>query len=58
MSEQSPFQPPDSEAQRALEKERQLPLTGWQQEVDKGLEYGLAAASSIRDRTISTFSRG
>ena len=58
MSEQLPFQPPDSEAQRALDKERQLPLTGWQQEVDRGLELGLEAASSINDRTISTFSRG
>ena len=65
MSEQSPFQPPSnnennysSEAQRALEKERQLPLTGWQQEVDQGLKYGLEAAESIKDRTISTFSRG
>ena len=25
-----------SEAQQALEKENQLPLTGWQQEVDRG----------------------
>ncbi len=32
-----PFQPP-REAQRALEKENRLPLTGWQQEVDRGLE--------------------
>ncbi|MDJ0634060.1 MAG: agmatinase family protein [Xenococcaceae cyanobacterium MO_188.B29] len=65
MSEQSPFQPPSndengysSEAKRALERERQLPLTGWQQEVDQGLRYGLEAAESIKDRTISTFSRG
>ena len=65
MSEQSPFQPPSSdadgsssEAQRALEHERKLPLTGWQQEVEKGLEHGLEAAESINDRTISTFSRG
>ena len=65
MSQGSPFQPPNSdaenngtEAERALEKERQLPLTGWQQEVERGLEYGLEAAPSINDRTISTFSRG
>ena len=64
MSERSAFQPPNngneynSEAQQALDKERQLPLTGWQQEVDRGLEYGLEAAESINDRTISTFSRG
>jgi len=47
-----------SEANRALEKESQLPLTGWQQEVSQGLDYGLEAAESIRDRSISTFSRG
>ncbi|MEN9565786.1 MAG: hypothetical protein RLZZ69_982, partial [Cyanobacteriota bacterium] len=64
MSEQSPFQPlgsddgRSSEAEKALAKEAQLPLTGWQQEVDRGLDYGLEAAESIRDRTISTFSRG
>lgn len=47
-----------SEANRALDKESQLPLTGWQQEVSQGLDYGLEAAESIRDRSISTFSRG
>jgi len=47
-----------SEAQQALEKETRLPLTGWQQEVDRGLELGLEAAASIRDRSIPTFSRG
>ncbi|MGL5833275.1 MAG: arginase family protein, partial [Waterburya sp.] len=47
-----------SEAQQALEKETRLPLTGWQQEVDRGLELGLEAAQSIRDRSIPTFSRG
>lgn len=49
---------PPSEAERALERERQLPLTGWQQEVSKGLEFGLEAAESIGDRSIPTFSRG
>ena len=65
MSELSFFQPPDenvngfsSEAQRALERENRLRLTGWQQEVDRGLEYGLEAAESIQDRRIPTFSRG
>jgi agmatinase len=55
------FQSPDgssTEAQRALEMEARLPMTGWQQEVSQGLEYGLEAAESIRDRTIPTFSRG
>jgi len=42
MSEESTFQPPHvTEAQQALEKERHLPLTGWQQEVSQGLTYGL-----------------
>ncbi len=57
MSDEPIFRSP-SEANEALEKERQLPLTGWQQEVDQGLAYGLEAAESIRDRSISTFSRG
>jgi len=48
----------DSEANRALNQESQLPLTGWQQEVSQALEYGLEAADSIGDRSISTFSRG
>jgi agmatinase len=57
---QSPNSTPQtsSEASRAVERESQLPLTGWQQEVTKGLEYGLEAADSIRDRSIPTFSRG
>ena len=42
----------------ALEKERKLPLTGWQQEVDQAKRFGLEAAESIVDRNISTFSRG
>lgn len=49
---------PESEAQKALQKETQLSFTGWQQEVQDGLRYGLEAADSINDRTISTFSRG
>ncbi|MFZ0408563.1 MAG: agmatinase [Cyanobium sp.] len=47
-----------SEGQAALQKELALPLTGWQQEVEQGLRYGLEAAESIVDRRISTFSRG
>ena len=65
MNTQPPVEPPNSsngdnprEAQKALEKEENLPLTGWQQEVERGLEYGLEAAPSIKDRTIPTFSRG
>jgi agmatinase len=60
MTDNPLFQSPDasSEANRALEKEARLPLTGWQQEVSQGLEFGLEAAASIRDRSIPTFSRG
>ena len=47
-----------SEGRQALEKERKLPLTGWQQEVDQAKRFGLQAAESIVDRNISTFSRG
>ena len=47
-----------SEGMQALEKERALPLTGWQQEVDQAQRFGLEAAESIVDRRISTFSRG
>ena len=47
-----------SEGMQALEKERKLPLTGWQQEVDQAKRLGLEAAESIVDRNISTFSRG
>ena len=36
-----------SEGLKALEKEARLPLTGWQQEVDQGLRWGLEAADSI-----------
>jgi agmatinase len=54
----SHFQASSTEAGRALEKEANLPLTGWQQEVSRGLELGLEAAESIRDRSIPTFSRG
>lgn len=46
------------EGMRALDKERALPLTGWQQEVDQAHRWGLEAAESIVDRRISTFSRG
>ena len=43
---------------QALEKERKIPLTGWQQELDQAKRFGLEAAESIVDRKISTFSRG
>jgi agmatinase len=46
---------PPTEAERALEREAKLPLTGWQQEVSKGLELGLQGADSIIDRSIPRF---
>lgn len=51
-------QQPPTEAERSLQREARLPLTGWQQEVNRGLEFGLEAAESIGDRSIPTFSRG
>lgn len=42
-----------TEGQRALEKERSLPLTGWQQEVDQAHRFGLEAADSIVDRNLA-----
>ncbi|WP_338038393.1 hypothetical protein [Neosynechococcus sphagnicola] len=52
------FQPPITEAAEALQREARLPLTGWQQEVSRGLEFGLEAAESIRDRSIPTVFAG
>lgn len=48
----SHFQGGSTQAGRALEKEANLPLTGYQQEVSRGLELGLEAIESIRDRSI------
>ncbi|MEM9536347.1 MAG: agmatinase family protein [Cyanobacteria bacterium P01_A01_bin.3] len=47
-----------NEAERGLAEEAKLPEKGWDAEVRHGLEFGLEAAESIRDRTIPTFSRG
>ncbi|MFY8149772.1 MAG: agmatinase, partial [Prochlorococcaceae cyanobacterium] len=49
---------PGEQGRDALEKERALPLTGWQTEVEQAHRWGLEAADSIVDRRISTFSRG
>ncbi len=46
------------EAQRAFEREAQLPTEGLQREQQRGLALGLAGAGSIVDKTIPTFSRG
>ena len=47
-----------NEAERGLAEEEKLPEKGWEAEVRHGLEFGLEAAESIRDRSIPTFSRG
>ena len=39
-------------------REEELGAKGWKEEVDRCLEYGLEAAPSVKDRTISTFARG
>ncbi|MDX2273480.1 MAG: agmatinase family protein [Cyanobacteriota bacterium] len=54
----SPSPRASREAEQALAAESRIPLTGWQQEVDRGLALGLEAAESINDRSIPTFSRG
>jgi len=46
------------EARYAVEREAELPTTKWEEEIARGLEYGLQGADSIVDRTIPTFSRG
>jgi len=48
----------ESQAAEALRREAALGDTAWRREVDRGIEFGLPAAPSIGDRTISTFSRG
>ena len=42
----------------AQQAEAQLPTRRWQEEVDRGLAYGLQGADSITDRNIPTFARG
>jgi len=46
------------EAKHALEVEATIPTSKWEEEVARGLELGLPAADSIKDRRIPTFSRG
>ncbi len=47
-----------SEAKYAVESEALLPTTKYEEEIARGLEIGLPGADSIKDRRISTFSRG
>ncbi len=46
------------EARYAVEAEALLPTTRWEEEVARGLEFGLPGADSIVDKRIPTFSRG
>lgn len=43
---------------QAAEKEETIPRVRSQMEIERSIEYGLEAADSIGDRTISCFSRG
>lgn len=46
------------EAKYAVESEALIPTTKLEEEIARGLEFGLQGADSIVDRTIPTFSRG
>lgn len=46
------------EARYAVAAEAALPRTKWEEEVARGLEFGLQGADSIVDRGIPTFARG
>jgi agmatinase len=52
------FDPAVRQGAWAKYREAELGAKGWKEEVDRCLEYGLEAAPSIKDRTISTFARG
>ncbi len=48
----------DREGHRAQQAEALLPDRRHQEEIQRGLSYGLEAAESITDRTLPTFARG
>jgi agmatinase len=52
------FDPAIRQGAWAKFREKELGAKGWKEEVARCLEYGLEAAPSIKDRTISTFARG
>jgi len=52
------FDPAIRQGAWAKYREAELGSKGWKEEVERCLEYGLEAAPSIKDRTISTFARG
>jgi agmatinase len=43
---------------KAAMAEKDIPSVRWKQELERNLKFGLTAADSIGDRTISTFARG
>ena len=43
---------------KAAMAEKDIPNTRWKAELERNLKFGLTAADSIGDRTISTFARG
>jgi agmatinase len=52
------FDPAIRQGAWAKYREAELGSKGWKEEIDRCLEYGLEAAPSIKDRSISTFARG
>src|SRR4029077_6588320 len=52
------FDPNTHQGAWAKYREVELGEKGWKEEVDRCIEYGLEAAPSIKDRTISTFAPG
>ncbi len=52
------FDPAIRQGAWAKQREKELGAKGWKDEVDRCLAYGLEAAPSVKDRTISTFARG
>jgi len=48
----------DTDGWKAALAEAKIPTTKWEEELARGLEFGLPGASSIEDKTIPTFSRG
>src|SRR5258708_39427067 len=52
------FDPAIRQGAWAKYREKELGSKGWKEEVDRCLAYGLEAAPSVKDRTISCFARG
>lgn len=52
------FDPARLQGAWARFREKELGGKGWKEEVDRCLAYGLEAAPSVKDRSISTFARG